>query len=307
LYGESRKPTPEMLDGLEALIIDLQDVGTRVYTYIWTIKLCMEACNEAGLPIWILDRPNPISVMRFDGPMLSPDLFTFVGGAEIPLCHRMTIGEMASLMRAAYFPKLDLNVVWMEGWWRDSLFSDLGLPWVLPSPNMPTLDTAIVYPGMVLLEATTLSEGRGTTTPFELFGAPYVNVKQLKEKLPRLTIPGCVFREHAFIPSFQKWRQEYCYGMQVHVTNPRKYSPVLTTVAILSEISQTANPGFELIGPPYEYEYEKRPFDMVAGNSYLGDQLKGPVNLEEIADQWREERKSFLIQFKEISRYPEEL
>ncbi len=296
-----------MLDGLEAFVIDLQDVGTRVYTYIWTIKLCMEACSEAGIPVWILDRPNPISAVQADGPMLSPDPFTFVGGAEIPLCHRLTIGEMACLMKSAYFPQLDLNVVWMEGWWRNSLFSDLGLPWVLPSPNMPTLDTAIVYPGMVLLEATTLSEGRGTTTPFELFGAPYVNVKQLKKRLISLNIPGCVFREHAFIPSFQKWQNEYCFGMQVHVTDPRKYPPVLATIAVLSEISQTSDTGFDLIDPPYEYEHEKRPFDMVAGNRYLGDQLNGSVNLDELSGQWQEERKDFLVQFNNISHYPEEI
>ncbi|MBN2188499.1 MAG: DUF1343 domain-containing protein, partial [Chitinispirillaceae bacterium] len=163
LYGKVRKPAPDMLAPLDALVFDLQDVGARPYTYLWTLKLCMEACGEKKLPLYVLDRPNPVACMDFDGPVLRPDCFSFVGGAEIPLCHRLTVGEIAELLRSAYYPSADVHVVWMKGWRRSSLWADTGLPWVLPSPNMPTPDTATVYPGMVLLEATNLSEGRGTT------------------------------------------------------------------------------------------------------------------------------------------------
>src|SRR5664280_262099 len=183
LYGNHRKPDPEMLDGIDVLLIDLQDVGARLYTYIWTVKLCMEACAEAGKPVWLLDRPNPISRLSVDGPVLKKEYFTFVGGASIPLCHRMTIGEMALWIKIHYYPDCDLNVVWMKNWRRSSLFSDTQLPWVLPSPNIPTLQSALVYPGTVLIEALNLSEGRGTTIPFELFGAPFIDSEKLKKNL----------------------------------------------------------------------------------------------------------------------------
>ena len=173
---------PEMLNGIDVLLIDLQDVGARLYTYIWTVKLCMEACAEAGIPVWLLDRPNPIGRLPFDGPVLKKEYFTFVGGASIPLCHRMTIGEMALWIKDKYYPSCDLHIVWMKNWNRSSLFSDTGLPWVLPSPNIPTVQTALVYPGTVLIEALNLSEGRGTTIPFELFGAPFINPERLKKE-----------------------------------------------------------------------------------------------------------------------------
>jgi uncharacterized protein YbbC (DUF1343 family) len=180
LYGEHRKPTPAMLNDIDVLLIDLQDVGARLYTYVWTVKLCIEACAEKGIPVWILDRPNPIGRLSYDGPVLKEEYFTFVGGASIPLCHRMTIGEMALWIREKYYPQCDLHIVWMKNWRRSSLYSESGLPWVLPSPNMPTLQTAVVYPGTVLIEALNLSEGRGTTMPFEIFGAPFVDSYKLK-------------------------------------------------------------------------------------------------------------------------------
>jgi uncharacterized protein YbbC (DUF1343 family) len=183
LYGENRKPTREMLENIDVLLIDLQDVGARLYTYVWTVKLCIEACSEAGIPVWLLDRPNPIGAVGFDGPVLKEEFFTFVGGASVPLCHRMTMGELALWIKEKYYPHCNLNVVWMKNWRRNSLYSQTGLPWVLPSPNMPTEQTAIVYPGTVLIEALNLSEGRGTTIPFELFGAPFINPELLKKNL----------------------------------------------------------------------------------------------------------------------------
>ena len=265
LYGRVRKPTPRMLDGIDALVFDIQDVGARPYTYVWTLKLCMEACQEKGISLWVLDRPNPIGCIGVDGPMLLPEYFTFVGGARIPLCHRLTMGEMALLLQKEYFPSLELNVVWMENWWRNSFWPETSLPWVLPSPNMPTPDTAAVYPGMVLLEATNMSEGRGTTRPFEIVGAPYFRMREIKEILQRERLEGCFFREHAFIPTFQKWKGEYCGGVQVHVTDLRKCNPVLVTVALLLAVKRIAGADFQFKEPPYEYETEKMPLTYSPG------------------------------------------
>ena len=230
LYGEHRKPTPEMLDDIEVLLIDLQDVGARLYTYIWTVKLCIEACTEKGIPVWILDRPNPISILDFDGPILKEEFFTFVGGASIPLCHRMTIGEMALWIKEKYYPQCDLKVVWMKNWRRSLLYSETGLPWVLPSPNMPSVNTAIVYPGTVLIEALNISEGRGTTIPFELFGAPFIDSEKLKKNLDGRKIKGCAFRVHNFIPTFHKFSGELCNGVQIHVTDINTFKPVGTAL-----------------------------------------------------------------------------
>jgi uncharacterized protein YbbC (DUF1343 family) len=306
LYGESRKPTPQMLDNIDALVFDIQDVGARPYTYIWTLKLCMEACVEKGLPIWVLDRPNPIGCIDIDGPVLSPEYFSFVGGAQIPLCHRLTMGEMAKILQKSYFPESDLKIVWMENWWRNSFWPETNLPWVLPSPNMPTADTAAVYPGMVLLEATNVSEGRGTTRPFEIFGAPYINIQEFKKSLYNKELGGCTVREHGFIPTFQKWKGIYCNGMQIHVTNLRNYAPVLTTVAILSSICETSGGEYKFKEPPYEYETVKMPFDILAGDSSLRNLIISGMPLIEIQAQWKRDCKPFNALFKEISFYPEE-
>ncbi len=306
LYGQLRKPSESMLEGLDALVFDVQDVGARPYTYAWTLKLCMEACAQKGIPVWVLDRPNPIGCVGIDGPMLSEQFFSFVGGARIPLCHRMTMGEMALLMQILYVPDVDLQVVWMEDWWRNSLWSDTGLPWVLPSPNMPTLDTAIVYPGQVLLEATNLSEGRGTTRPFELFGAPFMQMKGIRSFLEKENLPGCLFRDHGFIPTFQKWQGKFCGGMQIHVSDPRSFRPVQVTAALLSAFLRTSPDYFKFKDPPYEYEYEKMPFDILAGDSSLREALINAVPVNEIRSQWEKEYSSWLELFKTVSHYPEE-
>jgi uncharacterized protein YbbC (DUF1343 family) len=305
LYGERRKPSPNMLDGLAALIFDVQDVGARPYTYVWTLKLCMEACAESGIPVWVLDRPNPIGRIGIDGPMLSENFFSFVGGAAIPLCHRMTMGEMALLIKKLYVSGADVNVVWMDGWRRDSLWSDTGLPWVLPSPNMPTLDTAIVYPGQVLLEATNLSEGRGTTRPFELFGAPFINGAELAAALNAKKLPGCLFREHGFIPTFQKWQGEFCGGVQIHVTDPKVYRPVQVTAAILGTVMKQCGGQFRYKDPPYEYEREKMPFDILAGDAGLRGALALGESIEEMRASWESGYGEWNELFKAVSYYKE--
>lgn len=306
LYGEHRKPVPAMLNIIDALVVDLQDVGARLYTYIWTVKLCMEVCTGAGIPVWILDRPNPVGRLPFDGPVLKEEFFTFVGGASIPLCHRMTIGEMALWLKEKYFPGCDLKVVWMEGWKRNSFYNETGLPWVLPSPNMPSLQTAIVYPGMVLAEALNISEGRGTTLPFELFGAPFIDPEKLKKNLDSRKIPGCMFRVHGFIPTFNKYRGIYCNGLQIHVTEPDKYYPVATALEIFDAILETtpAN-SMQFRDPPYEYEYKLMPFDILSGDSIMRTSLLGRQPAEAEKQRWRDEIAVFRKEFADIAVYPD--
>lgn len=299
LYGEHRKPTREMLEGVDAFVIDLQDVGARPYTYIWTIKLCLEACGEQGIAVYILDRPNPIAPLPYDGDILSTDYYTFVGGAEIPLCHRMTIGEMGNLLQKIYYPSTELHIVTMDGWNRDMLFSDTKLPWVLPSPNMPTLDTAIVYPGMVLFEALNVSEGRGTTRPFEIFGAPFIQNDKFLSYVNDKKIPGVYFREHNFIPTFNKWQGEYCYGFQIHVTDPLRFESVYTAAIITEAIIATSPVDtLQFKAPPYEYEYEKLPFDILAGSTKLRETLEQGKDLQELRFTWQEDNQKFDTEMK---------
>jgi uncharacterized protein YbbC (DUF1343 family) len=306
LYGENRKPTPEMLKGLDIFLIDLQDVGARLYTYIWTVKLCMEACAEAGIPVWILDRPNPIGRLPFDGPVLKKEYFTFVGGASIPLCHRMTLAEMALWIRERHYPGCDLNIIWMKNWKRSLLFSDTGLPWVLPSPNMPTVQTALIYPGTVLIEALNLSEGRGTTIPFELFGAPFINSDKLKKNLDSRHLKGCAFRSHDFIPTFHKFEGELCFGMQVHITDIDRFKPVETALEIFDAIIETSEPEslkFKL--PPYEYEQNLMPFDILSGDSVMREVLVGRKSLKIEKERWSLEIDEFKKEFRQIEYYSE--
>jgi uncharacterized protein YbbC (DUF1343 family) len=293
-----------MLKHIDILLVDLQDVGARLYTYIWTLKECIDACAEAGLPVIVLDRPNPVAGLPFDGPVLKEEYFTFVGGASIPMCHRMTIGEMALWVREKYFPRCELHIVWMQGWRRDLLFSETGLPWIIPSPNMPTLQTAVVYPGTVLFEALSLSEGRGTTLPFELFGAPWIDSIKLLKNLRHRNLRGCLFREHSFIPTFNKFCGQLCNGIQIHVTDPRVYHPVETALMIIDaimEISQGGYPEFRL--PPYEYEEKLMPFDILSGDAGMRMALINRMDMNIEIERWNQEIAAFKEEFREISFY----
>jgi uncharacterized protein YbbC (DUF1343 family) len=306
LYGDHRKPTVGMLADIDVLLIDLQDVGARLYTYIWTVKLCIEACTEAGIPICLLDRPNPISLIQLDGPVLKEDYFTFVGGASIPLCHRMTLGEMALWIKDKYYPECNLNIVWMKNWRRFSLFRETGLPWVLPSPNMPTIQTAVVYPGTVLIEALNLSEGRGTTIPFELFGAPFIDSYKLKKNLDGRKIGGCAFRVHSFLPTFNKFCGEICNGLQIHVTDINLFKPVETALEIFDAIIETSPADslkFNL--PPYEYEYNLMPFDILSGDSGMRETLSGRKSIRIEKERWAYEIEEFRNEFRHFAVYPE--
>ncbi len=238
LYGdsfESLAPTAAHLDGLDVVVIDLQDVGSRYYTYVYTAFMTAKACLEAGVRVVVLDRPNPI-VGTIEGPAVSPSFESFVGMLPLPNRHGLTLAEVLRFGLGATAESLD--VVTVEGWSRSMWQDEHDAPWVLPSPNMPTLDTAIVYPGMCLLEGTNASEGRGTTRPFELFGAPYVDAPALRAKLGGLGLPGVRFRLVSFEPTFQKWARQRCSGLQIHVTDRDAYNSLLTGAAIVWAMHQ---------------------------------------------------------------------
>jgi len=305
LYGKIRKPELWMLEDIDVLLIDLQDIGARLYTFIWTVKLCMEACCDADIPVWVLDRPNPVGKLPFDGPVLKKEYYTFVGGASIPLCHRMTIGEMALWLKENYYPRCQLKIVWMKGWNRFSMYNETGLPWVLPSPNMPTLQTATVYPGMVLIEAVNISEGRGTTIPFELFGAPFIDSEKLKKNLEQRRITGCAFRLHNFIPTFNKYYGELCNGLQIHITDIKIYHPVATVLEIFDAVMELFPEAFKFNLPPYEYEYNLMPFDILSGDSGMRKVLINRSPLKPELERWEAEIGEFKKEFNRIAIYKE--
>jgi len=293
LYGEHRKPTPAMLEGLDVLVIDLQDVGTRVYTFNWTTLLCMEACAQAGVKVLLLDRPNPVAPAGTEGPVLDMGFKSFVGLAPVPLAHGMTPGELAVFCNETLGVGCELEVVWAQGYWRSLWYEETGLPWVLPSPNLPTMDSCVVYPGFVLLEGTNLSEGRGTTRPFELFGAPYVDPRALARRLESYAVPGAVFRPTHFQPAFQKWSGKVCGGVQVHVSDRGAFQPVFAAAAALCAVRELWPERFAWNPPPYEYEPDKMPIDILSGGSGLREGVDSGVAPREMAQSWTTETAAF--------------
>jgi uncharacterized protein YbbC (DUF1343 family) len=286
LYSETRAPTGEMLADVDVLVVDLQDVGTRIYTYIYTMELCLVAARRHGVKVIVCDRPNPIGGRDVEGPMLVPGFESFVGRHPIPMRHGMTIGELARLFNDHFGIGADLEVVPMAGWRRDMYHDETETRWVMPSPNIPTLDTAIVYPGTVLLEGTSVSEGRGTTRPFELVGMPGVAAERLAAELNRRCLPGVSFRPVVFEPTFHKHAGRACGGCQLHVVDRRSFRPVLTGVAVIAAFRAACQDGFRWRDPPYEYEREKLPFDILAGSSELREQIEAGVEAEAIARWW---------------------
>ena len=286
LYSDTREPTAAMLDGLDVLVIDLQDVGTRVYTYAWTMANCLRAARRHGVRVVVCDRPNPIGGEAVEGPVLDPAFASFVGQFPIPLRHGMTIGELARLFNAEFGIGADLQVCELRGWTRAHCQDEAGAPWVMPSPNLPTLDSALVYPGMVLLEGTTLSEGRGTTRPFELAGAPGIDPEALAGALNALELPGVHFRPAGFEPTFQKHAGRACGGCQVHVTDRRAFRPVLTAVAVIGACRAAAPDARAWREPPYEYERERLPIDILSGSEALRRALDAGRAAADIAASW---------------------
>ncbi len=285
-----------MLEHIDVLVIDLQDVGSRYYTYIWTMALCMEACAEHGCDIWVLDRPNPIGGELVEGPVLDMDSRSFVGLYPLPPRHGMTIGEIAEYINTEFYIGASLNVVEMTGWDRSMYFGDTGLPWIMPSPNMPTVDTALVYPGQCLLEGTNISEGRGTTRPFELWGAPF-----LRPDFALPELPGCHMRPVQFQPTFDKFAGQVIPGFQIHVTDRQIFQPFRCTMEILAGF--IGNEGFELLPPPYEYEAEKSPLHILLGRGDIVNMLMEGATYNDMLSEWLDSLKDWNEKRKAYLRY----
>jgi uncharacterized protein YbbC (DUF1343 family) len=293
LYSETREPTAEMLAGLDALVIDLQDVGTRIYTYIYTMANCLRAARRHGLPVVVCDRPNPIGGVAVEGPMLEPGFESFVGQYPIPMRHGLTVGEAARLFNDQFGIGAKLEVVAMQGWQRRQWFDQTGLPWVMPSPNLPTLDSAVVYPGTVLFEGTNVSEGRGTTRPFELVGAPWVDAEPFAAAMNARQLPGVRFRPAAFEPTFHKHAGVSCGGCQIHVTDREAFQPVAAGVALLEAFREADPRAFAWREPPYEYEAVKPPIDILYGSSRLREVLDGAGRAADLAEAWPDALQDF--------------
>ncbi len=293
LYSDTREPTAEMLAGLDALVIDLQDVGARIYTFVYTMANCLRAAARHGVPVIVCDRPNPIGGEAVEGPMLAPGYESFVGLFPIPMRHGMTIGELARLFNERFGLGAELEVVPLEGWHREMYWDDTRLPWVMPSPNMPTLDTAVVYPGGVLFEGTQLSEGRGTTRPFELLGAPWIDAEPFAGRLNALKIPGAHFRAVVFEPTFHKHARLACGGVQIHVTDRRMFRPVLAGVAVMGEFHRSAPDRFAWRQPPYEYVHDRMPIDILAGSDGLRQAIEADEAARDIAEEWEAGTQEF--------------
>jgi uncharacterized protein YbbC (DUF1343 family) len=293
LYGDTRVPTPEMLAGLDAVVFDVQDVGARYYTFIYTMLHVLEACARDAKRMVVLDRPNPLGGVVVDGNVLDPAYRSFVGLHPLAVRHGMTVGELALMFRAELSLAVDLKVVPMRGWRRAMHYEDTGLPWVLPSPNMPTVDTAFVYPGGCLVEGTNLSEGRGTTRPFELFGAPWLDAQALARAMEREGLPGGGFRAVTFTPTFHKHAGRTCHGVQVHVTDRSRF-PAFLTYLLLIHHARGQNPErFAWRDPPYEYEFVKLPIDILCGTDAVRKAIEGGVSPRRLADGWRREAAGF--------------
>lgn len=303
LYSETREPTAEMLQGLDVLVIDLQDVGSRIYTFIYTMANCMKACGRHGLPVVVCDRPNPIGGEAVEGETLDPAFASFVGLFPMPMRHGMTIGELAHFFNDQFGLGAPLEVVTMEGWRRSDYADDCRMPWVMPSPNMPTLDSAIVYPGTVLLEGTLASEGRGTTRPFEFVGAPWVHAEAFADRLTAHGLPGAIFRPVVFEPTFQKHQGATCGGCQIHVTDRAAFRPVVTGVAVIEELRRANPSAFAWRPPPYEYEAVLQPIDILAGSARMRQGLDRGARAEDLAAGWRDDEAAFLTRRAPYLRY----
>jgi uncharacterized protein YbbC (DUF1343 family) len=296
LYGkepESLRPTAEMLQGVDVLLVDLQDVGSRYYTYVYTLSHCMEACAQAGVEVWVLDRPNPLGGTMLEGNLVAEKFRSFVGRYPLPVRHAMTIGELALMMNEAFGIDCPLRVVPMEGWERGMWFDQTGLPWILPSPNMPTLATATVYPGGCLLEGTNLSEGRGTTRPFEIVGATWVDPALFARALNGLGLPGVRFRPLCFRPTFHKYAGETCGGVEIHVIDREEFLPFLTGVRLIHCAARLWPEAFDWRRDPYEFERDRPAIDLLAGGSWLRERVAEGKDPAGAQPEWEEELREF--------------
>jgi uncharacterized protein YbbC (DUF1343 family) len=307
LYGKdtsSLAPAIKSLKGIDTLIFDIQDIGSRYYTFIYTMANCMHVCKMAGIRFVVCDRPNPINGVQVEGNLVEEDQKSFVGQYPLPNRHGMTVGELAKLFKEEFDLDCDLKVVPIEGWKREMWYDQTGLPWVAPSPNMPSLGAAIVYPGMCLLEGTHLSEGRGTTQPFELFGAPYTDSAALADELNQEKLPGVYFRPHYFKPTFQKWAKQVCGGVFLHVVDRNKFKPLITGIAVIKTIAKLFPDKFEWRKEPYEFVSDRPAIDLLYGSSnFRKGLISSTISLSEVQATWESDEKAFLKMRKNYLMY----
>ncbi|MFH1945921.1 MAG: DUF1343 domain-containing protein [Acidobacteriota bacterium] len=294
--SEGKTPASDMVEALDVMVFDIQDVGTRIYTYIATMAYCMETCAEIGIPFIVLDRPNPINGLQMEGPILDyPAFSSFVGLFPIPVRHGMTVGELARMFNDRFLAnKVDLTVIPMTNWSRDLWFDETGLPWIFPSPNMPSLDTAVVYPGQVFLEGTNLSEGRGTTKPFELFGAPWIDGHQLESEMNALSLPGVFFREAYFTPTFSKYEGQHCGGCQIHVTDRDLFASLTAVLHIIQTVRRLY---------PEQFEFHADYFDKIMGTDTVRNALEADTPVATIVDGFKRDLEEFSRNRKEFLLY----
>ncbi len=297
LYGDTRIPTAQMLDSIDILLVDIQDVGTRVYTFIYTVSYCLEMAAKLNKKVMILDRPNPIGGIQVEGNLLSRNCSSFVGRYEIPMRHGMTIAEISLFFNRHCHIGCDLSIIPMSGWKRAMYWRDTGLAWVAPSPNLPTPESAMVYPGQVIFEGTNVSEGRGTTQPFEFFGAPYINCDKIQAHVHG-RLPGVHLRPIHFEPTSGKWQGNVCNGFQIHVLSTSDYQPFLSSLILMQAVICHHGNEFSYKKPPYEYEFKKLPIDLIIGSKHLRKKIESNKDICKLSDQWQPE----LNQFKKLSR-----
>jgi uncharacterized protein YbbC (DUF1343 family) len=295
LYSETREPTEKMLEDVDVLVFDMQDVGCRIYTFVYTLANCMRVAGQLGKTVVVCDRPNPINGIDISGNILEPEYASFVGLFPLPTRHGMTVGELAQMFKGEFGVECDLQIVPMRGWERQHWLDETDAPWVMPSPNMPTLDSATVFPGTVHFEGTQVSEGRGTTKPFELIGAPYIDPDVYAEKLTALALPGVIFRSCAFQPTFQKHAKVTCGGVQIHIVDRDRFDPVAAGIAMVKVAHDLYPDEFLWKVPPYEYVFDKNPFDVISGTNKIREAIEGGADLAGITDGW----KAGLAEFKE--------
>ncbi len=293
LYSQTRVPTQEMFDPIDTLIVDLQDVGTRVYTFIYTMSYCMEAARRYKKQVIVLDRPNPIGGLAIEGNILADEWRSFVGRYPLPMRHGMTIAELALLFNQEFGIGCELEVIPMQGWQRHMRHADTGLPWVAPSPNLPTPYSALVYPGQVIWEGTNVSEGRGTSQPFELFGAPFINAQTVQAAMAPQTLKGVILRPVEFEPTAHKWQGQICHGFQLHVTKPDRFQPYYTSLSLLQAILKCHPDLFQWKQPPYEYEFERMPIDLIIGDPIIRQRIADEVSMDAIAASWQKPLQVF--------------
>ncbi|MCP4682297.1 MAG: DUF1343 domain-containing protein [Desulfobacterales bacterium] len=294
LYSETREPRPNMLEMIDLLLIDLRDVGTRVYTFASTMLSCLKAAAGAGKKVLVLDRPNPLGGEIVEGNLLQPEMYSFVGPYKIPMRHGMTMGEMALMFNDRFGLNCGLEIIRIQGWRRDMLWDETGLKWLMPSTNMPSPNTAAVYPGQVTWEGTNLSEGRGTCRPFEIFGAPYLDTGAVKKSLGPEAQKGCYLQEYSFRPTFNKWQGDLCRGFMIHVLDPRKFQPYFFALSMLKAVMEIHTRDFEWKAPPYEYEYNRMPIDLILGHISIRKELESGISPLSIKEKWLPDLDSFI-------------